>query len=368
MKRLAGFLLLLLLSPARGEETRIRLMFAGDVMGHDAQIANALSKDGTYDFTPSFRFIKPVIESADLAVANLELTLAGPPFTGYPRFSSPDSLADALNDAGFGLILDANNHACDRGAEGLARTLKTLDEKKLLHTGTFASAEDRERNYPLLVEVKGIRIAFLNATYGTNLLTVPAPFSVNGLDEAQIKADLKKARAMKPDLIIMAVHWGVEYERKPNKDQVRLAKLLFKNKVNIIVGSHPHVLQEIRAYGPRRRKRLVFYSLGNFLSHQRDRYRDGGMIAQVEIVKDEKGTRIAGYGFTPTWVWRRLEEEKPGFFILPDGSGEGLPELGEKNKSTMETFLSDARTLFPAITEYKYRFRFKLDAVELPAR
>jgi poly-gamma-glutamate synthesis protein (capsule biosynthesis protein) len=368
VKRLAGLLLLLLLSPARGEETRIRLMFAGDVMGHDAQIAAALSKNGTYDYAPCFRYVKPIVESADLAVANLEATLAGPPYTGYPRFSSPDALADALKDAGFDLLLDANNHACDRGGEGLARTLKVLDEKKLLHTGAFASAEDRKNTYPLLVEVKGIRIAFLNATYGTNLLTVPDPYSVNGLDEKQIKTDLKKTREMKPDLIIMAVHWGVEYERKPNRDQLRLAKILFKNKVNIIVGSHPHVLQEIRAYGPRRRKRLVFYSVGNFLSNQRDRYRDGGMIAQVEVVKDRRGTRIVRYGFTPTWVWRRREEEKPGFFILPDGAGEGLPDLGEKDKSAMDLFLSDARALFPETTEYKYRFRFKLDAEELPAR
>jgi hypothetical protein len=224
--RRALFLGVLALSPLRAAETRVHLMFVGDVMGHDAQIASARTADGSHDYRHNYLYIKPILDHADLAVANLEVTLAGEPYKGYPRFSSPDALADALEEAGFDLLLTANNHACDRNEEGLLRTLRTLDERNIPHTGTFASPEERELTYPRIVDVKGVRLAFLNATYGTNMLKVSTPPSVNYLDEKQLEADVAKARAAKADFILAALHWGVEYERGAHPSQKQLARRL----------------------------------------------------------------------------------------------------------------------------------------------
>lgn len=196
---------------------KLSIVFAGDIMGHDAQIIGAWDDSlRKYNYEPTFRFVTDYISAADIAVGNLEVTLAGKPFKGYPQFSSPDELAIEAKNAGFDVMVMANNHCLDRGKKGMIRTHKMLDSLGFLYTGTFLHDSTREKYYPLIVEKNNIRLALLNYTYGTNGLKVDTPFVVNRLDTAQIHADLDKAKLANPDFIIVLTHWGIEYERDEN--------------------------------------------------------------------------------------------------------------------------------------------------------
>lgn len=344
-------------APLAAGETRVRLMFVGDVMGHDAQIAGAQTGDAGFDYRHNYQYIKPILDHADVAVANLEVTLAGPPYKGYPRFSSPDAVADALKDAGFDVLLTANNHACDRGEDGLTRTLRALDERRIAHTGTFADPAARDQDYPKMVDVNGVRLAFLNATYGTNMLTVSTPTSVNYLDEKQLAADVTKAREAKADFILAALHWGVEYERSAHATQRKLARRLIRLGVDAVIGSHPHVVQEIVSLKVKKRPRVIFYSHGNFISNQRDRYRDGGMIGHLELVKDEKGTRPTAWGYTPTHVWKRKVGETARFYVLPVSFFEEAPDLfalSPEDLAALRQFADDTRAHLQGVREYRF--------------
>jgi poly-gamma-glutamate synthesis protein (capsule biosynthesis protein) len=200
----------------------LRLLFAGDVMGHAPQITSAeVIKDKKYDYEPCFQYVKPIVSEADLAIANLELTLPGkPPYTGYPMFRSPDALAEALKNTGFDVLVTANNHTNDARGSGVISTIRTLDRLKLSHTGTFASARERDTQYPLILSKNGFRLALLDYTYGTNGVPTDSPTIVNLIDETRIAADLEKAKSLKPHYIIAFMHWGLEYQltEMPSKE------------------------------------------------------------------------------------------------------------------------------------------------------
>src|SRR5690606_33958239 len=185
------FLLLIALysSAALAQDTtRISLLFAGDIMGHDSQIASAFDPDTkTYDYTSCFARMRPYIQSADIAFGNLEVTLAGPPYKGYPQFSSPDELAVTLKNVGMDVLVTANNHSLDRGKKGLERTIMMLDSLGILHTGTFRDTVERMNDYPLFVEKNGFNLALLNYTYGTNGIRVTKPNVINMIDTAVIR-------------------------------------------------------------------------------------------------------------------------------------------------------------------------------------
>jgi poly-gamma-glutamate capsule biosynthesis protein CapA/YwtB (metallophosphatase superfamily) len=303
-----------------GDTARLSLVFAGDLMGHQEQIAGAWdSATGSYNYEPTFRYIKPFLEQADIAVVNLEVTLAGPPYKGYPQFSSPDALALAARDAGFDVFIQANNHALDRGQKGFKRTLYVLDSLKIAHTGTFADSLDRNQNYPLLLERKGIRIALLNYTYGTNGITIPKPFIINRIDTTQIRQDLAKARLAGPDFIIVTIHWGEEYQRTENRAQQHLAAFILNHGADAIIGSHPHVIQPVRWYtgADSTQQKVVVYSQGNFVSNQRARYKDGGIIVELNLVKAAGKTNLEEFSYLPTWVYREDLPIKSIFYIVP---------------------------------------------------
>jgi poly-gamma-glutamate synthesis protein (capsule biosynthesis protein) len=299
-------------------EKKIRILFAGDIMGHDSQIQAALiDSTGGYDYRDCFRYLEPYLGKADIAVGNLEVTLAGPPYRGYPRFSSPDTLADALLDAGFHVLLKANNHALDRGKEGLERTEMILDEKGLIQTGAFVSGEIRQLTYPLILEKNGIMLALLNYTYGSNSLVADTPNIVNYIDTLQLIGDLHKVKQAQPDFIIACVHWGREYERVENPGQRELADFMFSNGVDVIIGSHPHVVQPVNyVLADSSYLRPVVYSLGNFISNQRDRYRDGGILIGMEFSISER-KRISGLDYLPFWVHKPLEGDRHVFRLIP---------------------------------------------------
>lgn len=280
---------------------RATLLFAGDLMVHTPQLTAARTSEG-YDFSPSFTYLKPLIEEADLAVVNLETTLAAKgAYTGYPLFRSPAAMADAMREAGFDVALLANNHCMDYGARGARETIEALDRVGLKHTGVFLSARERNACPHLYLQINGILIALLNYTYGTNGMPVVKPAVVNRLDTVRMKEDIRRAKEWMPDCLAVALHWGVEYERKPNRDQRRMAEFLRREGVQLIIGSHPHVVQPIEqdSLGG-----LTVYSLGNLLSNQHKRYTDGGLMVRVELEKKGANPLQMSYQPIPVWVDR----------------------------------------------------------------
>jgi poly-gamma-glutamate synthesis protein (capsule biosynthesis protein) len=298
----------------------LSIVFAGDIMGHDTQIIGAWDDSiKSYNYEPTFRYISDYISAADIAVGNLEVTLAGKPFKGYPQFSSPDELAAEAKRAGFDVMVMANNHCLDRGKKGMIRTHKILDSLGFLYTGTFLHDSIREKYYPLIIEKNNIRLALLNYTYGTNGLKVDKPLIVNRLDTALIHADLDKAIRANPDFTIVITHWGVEYEQQENSKQREMADFMFRYGADAIIGSHPHVIQPVK-YNTENDsiiKEPVFYSMGNFVSNQRAQHKDGGIMAEIHLSKRDSAITIDSLAWLPYWVYRKDKNKKSTFYVLP---------------------------------------------------
>jgi len=302
----------------------------GDIMVHGAQLKAAWD-DGnqSYDFEPVFSQVKDLLSAADLTIGNLETTLPGREelYSGYPQFGAPDALAAALKEAGVDILNTANNHACDKGERGLARTIKVLDEYGLLHVGTYQNRTAYETQRILMVERNHIKIAVLSYTYGLNDIAIPEGTYIGIIDQQQMAEDIKLARAQNPDFIICLLHWGTEYQRYPDDAQKKLIAFLFSEGVDVVLGGHPHVLQpfELQSVTDRygtTRPHLVIYSLGNFVSNQRDRYRDGGIIFNFTLQKNNspdkgKSLDITDVHYTPTWVYVQHATFKNQFYVLP---------------------------------------------------
>ena len=314
------------------EPSRVSLLFAGDVMCHMPQITAARRGDG-YDFTPSFEYVKPVIAAADVAIVNFE-TVVSPDgrYAGYPCFSSPAALAGALKDAGVDIALTANNHCCDRGRRGIAATAHCLDTLGIACTGTFCDSTDYEQRNPLRFESRGVKFALINYTYGTNGLPVPEGCIVNLTDTAAMARDLEAARDA--DFRIAYMHWGEEYARRPTASQRSLAAFLHRHGADLVIGSHPHVIQpaDTCAAAP------TLYSLGNFVSNQRKRYCDGGLMVQAEVEKSAEGEVSCSLRFIPVWV--RL----PGYRILPPAVADTLA-MSADERWQYEQFRADTKSL-----------------------
>ena len=336
----------------------LRIVFAGDVMGHDSQIQAArVNSADTFDYEACFSYLKPFLEETDLAVANLEVTLAGPPYKGYPRFSSPDALLDGLLHAGFNVLVNANNHALDRGSEGLQRTQEVAEQKGMILTGSFLSPGHREQSYPLVLEKNGILLALLNYTYGTNGLQADPPNIVNYIDTLAIKRDMMKVKLVEPDFVIASLHWGKEYQRQEDTLQRELAAFLFSQGVDVIIGSHPHVVQPVSyTRSDTGYQHLVVYSLGNLISNQRDRYRDGGILFGLDLEKTDR-TRIVGFDYLPVWVHTPLEGDKRVFRLIPASLPEQVvEEIGftETERSSFLQFYEDTRDHLKNVPEYRF--------------
>jgi poly-gamma-glutamate synthesis protein (capsule biosynthesis protein) len=299
---------------------KMTLLFMGDIMGHDEQLWSAKVKDSeTYDFDSVFNHIKPVIEEADFAIGNFEVTLAGPPYRGYPVFSAPSALAEACREAGIDCLVTANNHAADHGEKGLSGTIRRLDSLGIRHTGTFAGSPERIERQPLILEKGELSVAILNYTYSTNGRTVPETIVVNRLDTSLIASDIVKARKMNADIVILFLHWGNEYENEASARQNELAKFLLASGADIIIGSHPHVIQKMtwQRTGMGKPGQAVYYSLGNFLSNQVKPGTEGGAMARIELSMDKGRVVISDAGYYLTWVYKPVIDYKKYFYVLP---------------------------------------------------
>lgn len=320
----------------------IKISAVGDIMVHDGEL-NAAKNGDIYDFTPFFESIKPFIEPSDLSIGNLETTIAGKEkkYTGYPMFNSPDTLIDALKWTGFDVLITSNNHSMDRGEAGIIKTIEALDNHGILHTGTYKQPDDR--NKTLIVDVKGIKLAIISYTYGTNGIPVKNPYQVNLIDMDTIQSDIQNAKQQKPDMLIAYIHQGSEYMRQPNSEQKQLVENLFSLGVDIVLGDHPHVVQpaykrSVAASDGSQKDVFVIYSLGNFISDQRGDYKDLGVITNLYLEKNSKSgkTIIKNVEYIPTWVQRYNNKGKRNYRIL------SIPDAIKNYESKSDALLSSS--------------------------
>jgi poly-gamma-glutamate synthesis protein (capsule biosynthesis protein) len=319
---------------------RMRLVVAGDLMMHTPQLTAARLNSGDYDFTSSFRYVAHYFRDADLAVVNLETTLSREGgYSGYPCFCSPAEVAYAMRYMGIDVALLANNHCLDRGAVGVRRTADILDECDIERMGVFRDSTDYSRNNIKYLTRGGVRLAMLNYTYGTNGIPTPKGVVVNQLDTVTMKRDLHSISPDSVDCVVAFVHWGNEYERRPNRNQRKLAEWMKCHGVDIIIGSHPHVVQpmEMDSLG-----RVTLFSLGNFVSNQRTRYRDGGLIATIDveivdsILLNESFSQRKSLNVTLEPVWVHL----PDYAVMPREVGDTIP-MSADSRRRYDRFMQD---------------------------
>lgn len=318
-------------------------------MQHDGQIEAAYnSKTKNYEYDDGFKFVKPIINQYDIRIANLEVTLAGKPFKGYPQFSAPDELPETLINAGFNVILTSNNHSCDRGAKGVIRTLDKLDELGVAHTGTFRNQAERDANYPLIVEENGIKVAMLNYTYGTNGLSVAKPLIINYIDSVIIKEDIAKAKSMNVDYIVCNMHWGKEYKPLPNNYQKRYEAVCYRAGADMVIGGHPHVVQPIERKEINKEEKLTIWSLGNFVSNMQTRTTRGGVMLGAHIEKKNDKIVLGDVNHHFVYVMKRKEGAITQYYILPefDYNLHRVNFVSPVEAARMKDFFADSRKLY----------------------
>lgn len=361
---LLSFFSISLKSQSSDTSQTVSLMFIGDIMCHDTQIKSAWDQHNkAYNFDSCFKFIKDVISEPDITIANFETTLGGHPYKGYPAFSSPDELAFAGKNNGIDVFALANNHILDRNLKGVNRTLNLLDSLEVSFTGAFRNKDDKDSLNPLIIKKNNINIALLNYTYWTNVSPVPDPALVNLIDKRYIKKDLEKIHNDSIDFTIVFFHWGKEYDTVPNETQIDLSNFCFENGADIVIGSHPHVIQKtiLEHDSITGRDKLVCYSLGNFLSNQYWRKVDGGMILKITLAKKSTNRSIQEAGYYLTWVYRKQTPSKRKYYVLPCSSFENKKEsfnVAYQYKK-MKLFIDDSRKLHKeqskGIVEYMAR-------------
>ena len=342
------------------KSTTINMALTGDIMCHNTIYKDAYnSANGNYDFSYIFDDIKYHIQTADIAVGNLETTFAGASkgYSSYPMFNTPENLSYTLKKVGFDVLSTANNHCYDSGYKGIESTIDFLDDADISNTGTYKSEEDQ--NTILLKNVKGIEIAFLSFTYGTNGIKVPSDkfYSVNLIDKDLIKKQLNLAISQNPDLICVSMHWGVEYQTIPNAEQKELADFLFNNGADIIIGNHPHVLQnfekrEITLSDGTTKDGFVVYSLGNLLADQNKKYTRDSAILTLNITKDENDKiKINTAKYVPTYIYKDTSKSSQKFKIINiknaiDSFDAGYsPNLSSSTYNTFKTELSNIKRI-----------------------
>ena len=297
----------------------------GDTLCHNTQYWDAYnSETKEYDFSYVYEDIKYYTKVADITVGSLETTFAGEDkgYSNYPTFNSPDSLATSLKKIGVDIISLAGNHALDYGYSGLCRTIDVLDEADISHLGTYKTEEEQEKL--LIKNVKGVKIAFINYTYGTNGIPVPSDkkYCLNLIDKNLISKQIEKAKEQNVDMIVACMHWGTEYKTVANNEQKELADYLFKNGVDIIIGNHPHVLE------PMEKKTItlddgttkdvfVVYALGNFTADQRDEITRDSAILNLNITKNLDGKiSINKVNYVPIYMYKDTNAKTHKFKIL----------------------------------------------------
>lgn len=310
------------------DDITINMTVTGDVLCHNTNFWDAYdASTDSYDFSYVFEDIEKYFSSADIAVGTIETSFAGKEagYSNYPTFNSPEELATDLKELGYDVMAMATNHCLDKGYKGLVNTIEELDKAGIKHIGTYKSEEDSKEI--LIQDVKGIKMAFLNYTYGTNGIPIPAgkEYSVNLIDKDKIKADIEKAKKLNADVICVNMHWGEEYRQTATQEQEELADFLFQNGVDLILGSHTHVLEPMEkrtvtlADGTKK-DGFVIYSLGNFMSGQNANYTRQSVILDIQLTKKGKDNTISidSVKYTPIYMYNIYAGKSMNRFKIMD--------------------------------------------------
>lgn len=344
----------------------VTLCFTGDLMCHSTQFNYANVGADTFDFTGVYKEVKTFLSESDFTVGNLETVVAGKNkgYSGYPYFNAPDDFIYALKDAGFDLLITANNHALDQGWDGVKRTIEIINDNQLYQTGTFVSKEDRDS--VRIFEINSIKIGFLAYSENTNGLPIPKgkDFAINLIDEELIKNDIVKAREKNVDVVLVHLHFGREYLREPDDYQKQIVNKIIEYGADIIIGGHPHVIQPVNFFKTNNAELdsgFVAYSLGNFVSNQRWRYSDAGLILNIQISKNilTDSIYIREVNYLPTWVFKGETEKGREYVILPSqlSNDTTCNYLTKQDKKLMEEAFSDTKEI---INKYSNNSKIKL--------
>jgi poly-gamma-glutamate capsule biosynthesis protein CapA/YwtB (metallophosphatase superfamily) len=342
-----------------------RISVVGDLMCHSVQFNYARVEKDSFDFNPVYREVKKYFEQSDFVFGNLETVTAGKSkgYSGYPFFNCPDDYITALHNAGFNLITTSNNHSLDQGEAGLLRTISVLKKNHLLYNGTFTSQRDGDSIR--IINIKGIKVAFLAYTFGTNGIPVPEgkSYLINLIDFDLIKSDIEKARKSVADIVLVHYHFGEEYKREPVAYQKEVVAKTISFGADIIIGGHPHVLEPVQFFKTNNGNidtGFVAYSMGNFISNQRWRYSDAGAILNFEITKDlrSNAVHISNVSYIPTWVFKGTTNRGNEYVVLP---------LLPNYRSTIDKYLtvSDRSNMSQAFDDTNEILRKYSDSINL---
>ena len=342
------------------------ITIVGDLMCHSVQINYAYVEKDSFDFNGVFSEVKEHLSSANFTIGNLETVLAGKEkgYSGYPFFNAPDDFLEAIYGAGFDLLVTANNHALDQGIDGVDRTIEKMDEFGLDHTGNYLSQNDRDSIR--IYNINGIHLAVIAYSYGTNGVLIPSGenYVINLIDFNLIEEDINKAKYEGADIVLVFYHFGEEYEREPNIYQRDVIDHTIKAGADIIIGSHPHVVQPVNYFktnGGSLDTGFVAYSLGNFISNQRWRFSDAGVILNISISKDLKrdSVYLSNVSYIPTWVFKGNTKKGKEYIIL---------HANKSYDDSIYSYLSntDKEKMHQAFEDTKYiitKFKSKKDLI-----
>lgn len=344
---------------------KLTLSAVGDVMIHNSQLIAQKQYDGTYNFYNNFRLIKDYIKNTDLSIANLETTInENKKISAYPSFNSPDAILDALKDTGFDIISTINNHSLDTGESGIPSTINEIKERGLNYVGTRLNEIDARF---ITKEINDIKIGISSFSYADektsnsylngipsgksrNLLNTIDQYSVDKSFET-IKKEIDLMKQNGCELIVLNIHWGEEYNQTPSNYQKQLAKLLINEGVDIILGSHPHVVQPVETIvsDDGLHSGVVFYSLGNIISNQQEEEMgftksENGLLPIIEIEKTNEKVELTKIEYIPTWVSRKNigGDNKYEYTIVPlNGDLQTLSQNEEFSLYDLEHSLND---------------------------
>lgn len=308
------------------EDSYATIVSFGDTLCHKPVYNAAYNKEiGIYEFSPMFKYVEKYFENSTINIGNCESPMAGEErgYSGYPTFNCPDHLAVDLKELGVDIMTTANNHCLDQGFSGLSSTLEYLDNSEIAHVGTARTEE--EQDAMLFKDLNGIKTAFLAYTYGTNGIPVSSEkqFCVNLIDEKLILEQIKHVKEEGAELIVVSMHWGVEYQTIENAEQDRLAEFLIKNDVQVILGSHPHVLQPMKMISVQtdegeEKEGLVIFSQGNFFSNQTSKNTRNTAIFNIEVKKSGETGKVTvnKVTYAPIYVNRKEPGAKDRYELL----------------------------------------------------
>lgn len=338
----------------------ITISFVGDLMCHSPQYNFARVDKDSFDFRPVYREIKYFLSSPDFMIGNLETVTAGKSvgYSGYPHFNTPDEYITALKYAGFDLLVTANNHSMDKGERGVLRTIEQIKLNDLNYVGT--ASDQRDRDSIRYFQINDFNFTVLSYTFGTN--NIPKPkgkdYLVNIIDFELIMKDINTARQGNAGIVIVYFHFGDEYKRFPNQYQKDVVDSTIKFGADIIIGAHPHVLQPVDYFKTQNAKLdtgFVAYSLGNFISNQRWRYSDAGVVLNLSLTKNlfTDSIYISSVSYLPTWVFKGRTTAGDEYIILPSQNYDDRTfyYLSQNDRELMKQSFEDTQFILTQFTD-----------------